>query len=359
MKNGAERLFLGATLLAPGQGGIARVARMTARALAEKYANVEVLSYLDKDEVEISGANVRSARGSRLAYLAQCHLAALRNSHCIYDSVGAARAHPRFGWPRRPFATWIHGIEVWHDRHRDRTRVLKESGLVLVNSQFTLDRYRSLRGDLDGARVCWLATEEDDPPEAAGAIPGPPTVLMVGRIDAGEDYKGHREMISIWPRVVAVVPAARLVIADAGSGFGTIVSLARSSPVAGSIEMKGFVPDESMPALWRQASVFAMPSRNEGFGIVYAEAMRYSLPLIASVHDAASEVNVEGGTGYNADLDRPGELEERLIHLLRNPDIAESLGQASQERWRRHFRYSAFRQRLEHCLNGFLPPAQT
>jgi phosphatidylinositol alpha-1,6-mannosyltransferase len=97
-----------------------------------------------------------------------------------------------------------------------------------------------------------------------------------------------------------------------------------------------------------------MPSRQEGFGIVYVEAMRHGLPIIASVHDAGQEVNMDQVTGFNIDLDRPGELAERVILLLRDANLAQWMGIAAAARWREHFAWTAFRKRLEPILAEFL-----
>jgi phosphatidylinositol alpha-1,6-mannosyltransferase len=74
-----------------------------------------------------------------------------------------------------------------------------------------------------------------------------------------------------------------------------------------------------------------MPSRGEGFGLIYIEAMRRGLPVIASVHDAAPEVNLDNVTGYNVDLDRPDELPDRITRLLGDPDHAAALGRAGHD----------------------------
>ena len=114
-----------------------------------------------------------------------------------------------------------------------------------------------------------------------------------------------------------------------------------------------------MEAVWAETSAFAMPSRGEGFGLVYIEAMRHGLPVIGSVHDAAPEVNLEGQTGYNVNLDRPEELPERIIHLLKEPDHAAALGQNGRQRWTEHFCYSAFRNRFSPLLAEFLAGGST
>jgi phosphatidylinositol alpha-1,6-mannosyltransferase len=82
--------------------------------------------------------------------------------------------------------------------------------------------------------------------------------------------------------------------------------------------------------------------------------MRHGLPVVASVHDAGQEVNLDGRTGYNVNMDDPEELPERLIRLLGNPDHAAALGANGRERWAEHFRYSAFRERFRPHLREFL-----
>ena len=80
---------------------------------------------------------------------------------------------------------------------------------------------------------------------------------------------------------------------------------ADASAAASNIEFTGFLPQGQIDALWSRAHVFAMPSRQEGFGLVYIEAMRRGLPVIASTQDAGQEINLHGVTGFNADT-RPG-----------------------------------------------------
>jgi phosphatidylinositol alpha-1,6-mannosyltransferase len=119
----------------------------------------------------------------------------------------------------------------------------------------------------------------------------------------------------------------------------------------------GFVPDQALPAYWANSVVFAMPSRGEGFGLTYIEAMRWGLPVIASVHDAGQEINIHGETGLNVDLASPSALHDAVIELLLNRDLAARMGAAGQERWRQHFCYSAFRARFSKELHRFLAGA--
>lgn len=294
------------------------------------------------------------ARGVRPKFVWQVQKAALTHSHFIYDFLGMARAHCRLPLLRRPFLTWMHGIEVWEGTRPDRIAWARRANTLLANSAYTRDRADRAFGGFACARVCWLATETDYPPRTPPTFLGPPTVLMIARFDGDGGYKGQRELIACWPKVVASVPDACLVFVGRGPGRPMIEQLANDSPVRPQIEFRGFVPDEEMEPIWAGASLFAMPSRGEGFGLVYIEAMRRGVPLVASVHDAAPEINLEGVTGFNVNLDNPDELPERLIFLLKNPDRAALLGRNGQMRWREHFRYSCFRERFLPFLREFL-----
>ena len=348
------KVLVGAALLSPGKGGIARVARMTVQTISQRDSQLEVVSFLDTEPQTINAITAVPSCGQKLRFLCQVHLRALRATHAIYDSVGIARAHPRLPGLTRPYAVWIHGVEVWYALSADRRRALDQAALVLVNSKFTLDKFESIHGPLPSAQVCELATEGDDTVEFARPPVSAKTVLCVGRIDAGEFNKGHHALLNVWPEVVARHSEAKLVFVGGGDGLEAFRTLVQASPVAGRVEVRGFVPEEAMAGEWQQARVFALPSRKEGFGIVYAEAMRHGLPVVATVHDAGQEVNVDGVTGYNVNLDEAGELTARLIQLLNEPGQARAMGHAGFERWRTRYCYSAFEQRLDAILDTFL-----
>lgn len=351
------RLFLAVESAAAGSGGIARVARLVAHVLAEEVqagrVTGRVLTLSDRKLDERLALPVATARGWRARFAWEAQKAALTHSHFMYDFVGMARAHCRLPLLRRPFLTWMHGIEVWEGTRPDRIAWARRAEVLVANSAYTRDRAERAHGAFSRAKVCWLATESDEESPLQRAAGGPPTVTLVGRL-LTDRYKGHRELIGCWPRVVAAVPDARLLFVGRGPGREHIQELASRSLVCRSIELCGFVPDEAMESVWAGTTVLAMPSRGEGFGLVYIEAMRHGVPVVASVHDAAPEVNLDGVTGFNVNLDKPDELPERLIFLLKNPDRAVQLGRHGQERWRNHFRYSSFRERFLPILNEFL-----
>jgi len=348
-RGNSTSVFLGGATFTAGRGGIARVARMCAQALHGAGYNAAVMSFLDGPAVLPDGSCVTGFRGSKARFFARAHLEALTRTHFLYDSVGVARAHPRLPGLKPPYVVWMHGLEVWEDMRADYGAVVRSASMVLTNTEYTLARHEKCHGPLRRARVCLLATEQDSPPDQRASFAGPPRALIVGRLDRSEGWKGHAELLQCWPQVVAAVPNARLVIAGGGGGLEALRARVASSGAASSIDVLGFVPEADLPALFQDAHVFAMPSRQEGFGISYVEAMRFGLPVIASIHDGGQEVNVDGQTGFNVDLDKGNDLVDRLILLLSDAQRASAMGEAGFQRWRHNFRFSSFSRRfIEH-----------
>lgn len=326
------------------------MARVIAEEAADGRIEAEAL-VLRGDEGGDLGLRVTTASGSRLRFVAAIHRAALTSSHFVYDFTGIARAHPRLPGLARPYLTWIHGIEVWEDAAERRLDRARAARILLANSDYTVARARSLHSGLEHAQVCWLATESDEP-AARSSVPRAPAIAILGRLDDGGGYKGHRELIACWHEVVARVPGAKLQIVGGGPGRAVIEQWVAASPARADIELKGLVSEEELNRVLEACSALAMPSRGEGFGLAYVEAMRHAIPVIGSVHDAAREVNVDGVTGFNVDLDRPGELSARVVQLLSEPELAKALGEGALRRWGEEMRYARFAERFRPLLRS-------
>jgi phosphatidyl-myo-inositol dimannoside synthase len=141
------RILVAAATLAPGQGGIASVARMTRHALEMSGHTVSALSYLD-DAAIGEAARATAARGSKVLFAVLVHGAAIGCRSMIFDSAGLARARLRLPGVRRPYAVWMHGVEAWEDLRPEAEASLRGAALVLVNSKYTLARFERLHGVL-------------------------------------------------------------------------------------------------------------------------------------------------------------------------------------------------------------------
>jgi glycosyltransferase involved in cell wall biosynthesis len=125
--------------------------------------------------------------------------------------------------------------------------------------------------------------------EAAVSVLGarPPYVLFLGTL---EPRKAVPELVAAFDRLAPSHPALSLVLAG-GPGWGTaeIDRAVGTSPHRARIVRTGYVPDDAVPPLLRQAAVVAYPALEEGFGLPALEALACGAPLVTTAGTAMAE----------------------------------------------------------------------
>lgn len=99
-----------------------------------------------------------------------------------------------------------------------------------------------------------------------------PTVLCVGALT-----KFKRHLLAI--DAVSLLDSVKLLIVGRGELREQIYSYGKSK-LGDRFALKE-VPYEAMPQIYKSASVFTLPSKNEPFGIVYLEALASGVPVVA------------------------------------------------------------------------------
>ncbi len=149
-------------------------------------------------------------------------------------------------------------------------------------------------------------------------------------------------MIQIWPRLENERPGLKLVLIGDGPDRPRLE--AQASQVGANTHFLGRVDDAVRDRYLRHCMCFCMPSRREGFGLVYLEAMRLGKPVLGGSSDGAAEVIIDGVTGRTVD---PTNTEKLLAALLdvSGPN-APAYGAAGRARFLEHFTYEQFRDRF-------------
>jgi len=169
---------------------------------------------------------------------------------------------------------------------------------------------------------------------------------MVGRLSRGEAYKGHREVISAWPGVLAALPGAELWIIGDGDFRPDLEALAVARGVAEYVRFFGRLDDDARDERIAAARCLALPSRGEGFGIVYLEAMRLGRPCLVSNLDSGQTVVGPPEGGLAVDPSDSRQVQDALVRLMTpGPEWTAWSGRA-RERYEAHYTEAAFQERF-------------
>ena len=246
---------------------------------------------------------------------------------------------------------FLHGIEVWRRQDTLTTFLMRKVDLFLSNSDYTWTRFVSMHPEYSKSAHVTVHLGLGEP--IKGHPPAPshnPVALMVGRLSKAEDYKGHREMIQVWPRVLTQIPDAQLWIVGEGDLRPQLQEMAARLHLADSVRFFGAVPDEQKDALLRQCRALFLPSTGEGFGLVYLEAMRMGRPCLVSTLDAGFEVVNPPEAGLAV---RPGDIEDTVdsvVRLLSPGPEWDRMAERALQRYGTQFTARHFEQRLLSAL---------
>ena len=354
-----------------GTGGIQRASRMLLKALAESYGPERVgLLQLwgGKDSQELpcrvlrSGSRVsrsnRVGAVDRLAYASTAAATALRWRRRLIIVCCHAHLAP-IAWlcarlSGAPCVVWCHGRETW-GRLRPLVRFsLRRADVLFAPSHFSA-RAVEAAATLSAGSVKVVPHCVD--PELDGHLGSPlsekrsPTALSVARLDTDEQYKGLDTVLHAWPEVNRRLPQAELVVVGEGADRPRLERIASVLGVEDRVRFRGRISDEELQAEYAGADVFVLPSRcrlqpraeGEGFGLVFAEAGRQGLAVVAGAAGGASEAVADGESGILVDPDEPDQVASATIRVLSDGELARSLGEGGRARALDEFSYDRFR----------------
>ena len=280
----------------------------------------------------------------------------------------ALAAHPNLGpilQPMRMFARGMksivctHGIEVWELLPGRRRNALRGATLVLAPSCATRDHLVSVQG-VEAGRIRvlpWALDPDFETKAAAGPrstlpaeFPRGRVILSVGRWLATERYKGMDTLILAMSHLLLRWPDLQLVIVGSGDDRGWLEHVARDSGVQRHVHFLTDIPYGQLSTCYEAAEIFALPSRGEGFGFVYLEAMAHGKPVIGGAHGGAPEVIQDGTTGYVVQHGETLQLATSIDALLSNPENARRMGEAGRERVEKEYRFNIFSKSFKKIL---------
>jgi glycosyltransferase involved in cell wall biosynthesis len=267
------------------------------------------------------------------------------------DAIGADLAHfTNYTAPLsldRPYVVTIHDMSLallpecstWKMRlivPRVLPRVARRARLVLVPSIATRDDVvRLLSVDPGRVRVIPHAAPRAFAEAPFASAPGgPPYFLFVGNL---EPRKNLARALRAFARVAPSLPGHRfLIVGRPGWKYADVLREAARPELAGRVELRGYVGEDELPALYRGAAAFVYPSLYEGFGLPVIEAMACGAPVLTSRVSALPEL-AEGAAVLVDPYDETA-LAEALQALATDAGLRERLradgrARAAQYSW--------------------------
>jgi len=354
-----------------GPGGIQRVGRHLAAVLTEFAASrgweCRLLSLNDSRELHrmTLGGREFVFTGSERAkgrFIATAIRAARRKAKLVlagHPNLGPVAQAMHVAAPRIKTIICTHGVEVWEPLSRWRRRALRRADLVLAPSRDTAEHVASQQQTArERIRVLpWALDPQFESLLAAGAQPARPkdfpsgrVILAVGRWVATERYKGMDTLITALPRLLTTWPELQLAFAGAGDDRAWLEDLVEKNGVERHVHFLTGLSTAELAGCYAACEIFALPSRGEGYGLVYLEAMACGKPVIGGAHGGAPEIIQDGVTGYLVPHGDPIQLATAIQTLLADPAHAKQMGTRGRQTVDQEHRFQNFAKTLKKIL---------
>ena len=239
-----------------------------------------------------------------------------------------------------PFVVTVHGLDAFNNCFQDgiaadwrRTssmRVYLRARKVICVSekvQTELKRGMTAAGMAAESAVVYNGT---DPEFFSPSLKedGQPRILVVGNLLVG---KGHELVLHALARFKDSHPDLQCHIIGEGADLGRFTALAENLGISGRVHFLGRRSRAEVAAAMQHCTVFVLPSRYEGLGCVYLEAMACGKPAIACHGQGIEEIIHHGENGWLIPVDGLEELVQNLQLLLANAALRARIGKAARQ----------------------------
>jgi len=337
-----------------GHGGIALYTRDLLEALAshrdvDEVVAVPRLIHREPEAIPPKVTFIASAARGGASYVR-----ALARAGTKFDLVVCAHINllPVARLLRCRTALMIYGIEAWKRPRAASARLVGNVDAVVSISDITLQRFVAW-SEFDGRTFLlpnaihldrYAMRPRNPELVARWDLDGRRVLLTLGRIVAAERYKGFDEVIEVMPDLVRDHADLAYVIAGSGSDVARLSAKAQKLGVADRVVFTGMVDEREKTDIYNLADVFVMPSRGEGFGFVFLEALACGVPVIASRCDGGREAVRYGDLGLLVDPSNPAEVRTAIDDVLAHGTRGVPAGL-------NHFAFPLFESRVHSIVN--------
>ncbi|WP_414514948.1 glycosyltransferase [Nostoc sp. PCC 9305] len=262
-----------------------------------------------------------------------------------------------------PYWVVAHGLEVWDIENKATKFALEKADKIISVSNYT--RQRLLQDiNIDSEKIVVLPNTFDASKFPINSKPTyllkrynltdeQPVILTVTRLGSMAKYKGYDQILHALVKVRSHLPNVHFILAGKGDDIPRIKALVTNLNLQDCVTIAGFVPDKELCDHYNLCDVFALPSKGEGFGIVFLEALACGKPVLAGNQDGSIDPLADGKLGCLVDPDNLEEIADNLIQILQgdcsNPVIYQP--EYLQQKTIEAFDFSQFRASLAKLIS--------
>lgn len=229
---------------------------------------------------------------------------------------------------RKNYIVLTHGVDVWHIENRLKIKGLKLAYLITTVSNFTKDKIikqipelknkiKLLPNTIDGS----LFYPKNKPIYLLKRYKlkkNDKIILTVARLKKTEKHKGYYKILDILTDIVKEISEIKYILVGTGDDLENIQKYIKEKNLEKIVILTGYIPDNELPDYYNLCDVFVMPSKKEGFGIVFLEALACGKPVIAGNKDGSVDALLNGELGILVNPDDKNDIAEALIKVLNN-----------------------------------------
>lgn len=216
-------------------------------------------------------------------------------------------------------------------------KVLRRADLITCDAHHMVDAMRGLGADATKIRIVYFGVETDrfcpgtaDPAMVSQwGAEGRPIVISLRSLEPVYDIE---TLIKAVPLVARVCPEVRVIIAGTGSLDKTLRNNVAAKELNDQVLFIGRYANSELPRMLRCAQVYVSTSLSDaGIAASTAEAMACGLPVVVTNTGENDRWITDGETGFLVKAGDSRTLADRMIRLLNDAPLRESMGKCAQQ----------------------------
>jgi len=253
-----------------------------------------------------------------------------------------------------------HGIELWKKQNRIKRICLTQADVVMAVSTYTKNQL-VLRNKINPQKISVIFNCIDPYFKIPDLLIKPqyllnrykirsnqPVIFTLSRLSSKEQYKGYDNVIAALPEIIKMRPNCIYILAGKSDEIEQkrINELINLHEVNKNVIVSGFISDAEITDHYLLADLFVMPSKNEGFGIVFLEALACGVPVIGGNQDGTADALLNGRLGTMVNPGNVAEIAATMLNELASVPDKMHLQQSILS----HYSYKHYKERLAASL---------